>query len=216
MMRFAAEAARHLPRAEIVELHHETKKDAPSGTAKATAERDRRRPADPLRPPAGPRRAPGGAPRRAGPAADDPPRHDLPRGVRPGRPARARAAARSPAGPDGRPRRAALNLIRAGRRRAARHRRASVDRPSTARSRPTPASEGATGRATRWRRRSSTRRGTRPPRFRADARRPLSGARASAAGRPAAAAAPAAHRRVDADGERSPRHAARGRGSSRD
>jgi len=37
MMRFAAEAARHLPRAEIVELHAETKRDAPSGTARATA-----------------------------------------------------------------------------------------------------------------------------------------------------------------------------------
>jgi 4-hydroxy-tetrahydrodipicolinate reductase len=37
MMRFAAEAARYLPRAEIVELHHEAKVDAPSGTAKATA-----------------------------------------------------------------------------------------------------------------------------------------------------------------------------------
>jgi 4-hydroxy-tetrahydrodipicolinate reductase len=37
MMRFAAEAAKHLPRAEIVELHAETKLDAPSGTAKATA-----------------------------------------------------------------------------------------------------------------------------------------------------------------------------------
>jgi len=37
MMRFAAEAARHLPRAEIVEFHAETKRDAPSGTAKATA-----------------------------------------------------------------------------------------------------------------------------------------------------------------------------------
>jgi 4-hydroxy-tetrahydrodipicolinate reductase len=37
MMRFASEAARHIPRAEIVELHHETKVDAPSGTAKATA-----------------------------------------------------------------------------------------------------------------------------------------------------------------------------------
>jgi 4-hydroxy-tetrahydrodipicolinate reductase len=37
MMRFAAEAAKHLPRAEIVELHHDTKVDAPSGTAKATA-----------------------------------------------------------------------------------------------------------------------------------------------------------------------------------
>jgi 4-hydroxy-tetrahydrodipicolinate reductase len=39
MMRFAAEAAERLPRAEIIELHHETKKDAPSGTARATAER---------------------------------------------------------------------------------------------------------------------------------------------------------------------------------
>jgi 4-hydroxy-tetrahydrodipicolinate reductase len=39
MMRFAEAAARHLPRAEIVELHAETKLDAPSGTAKATAER---------------------------------------------------------------------------------------------------------------------------------------------------------------------------------
>jgi 4-hydroxy-tetrahydrodipicolinate reductase len=38
MMRFAAEASRHLPRAEIVELHDEAKVDAPSGTAKATAE----------------------------------------------------------------------------------------------------------------------------------------------------------------------------------
>jgi 4-hydroxy-tetrahydrodipicolinate reductase len=37
MMRFAEEAARHMPRAEIIELHNETKKDAPSGTAKATA-----------------------------------------------------------------------------------------------------------------------------------------------------------------------------------
>ena len=37
MMRFAAEAGKLLPRAEIVELHHETKLDAPSGTAKATA-----------------------------------------------------------------------------------------------------------------------------------------------------------------------------------
>ena len=39
MMRFAAEASRLLPRAEIVELHAETKVDAPSGTAKATAAR---------------------------------------------------------------------------------------------------------------------------------------------------------------------------------
>jgi 4-hydroxy-tetrahydrodipicolinate reductase len=39
MMRFAVEAAEYLPRAEIVELHHEGKKDAPSGTARTTAER---------------------------------------------------------------------------------------------------------------------------------------------------------------------------------
>jgi 4-hydroxy-tetrahydrodipicolinate reductase len=37
MMRFAAEAGRYLPDAEIIELHAATKKDAPSGTAKATA-----------------------------------------------------------------------------------------------------------------------------------------------------------------------------------
>ena len=39
MMRFAEEAARSFSRAEIVELHAETKLDAPSGTAKATAAR---------------------------------------------------------------------------------------------------------------------------------------------------------------------------------
>ena len=39
MMRFAEEAAAYLPRAEIVELHNEAKRDAPSGTAKATAAR---------------------------------------------------------------------------------------------------------------------------------------------------------------------------------
>jgi 4-hydroxy-tetrahydrodipicolinate reductase len=38
MMRFAAEAVRYLPSAEIVELHDERKVDAPSGTSKATAE----------------------------------------------------------------------------------------------------------------------------------------------------------------------------------
>jgi 4-hydroxy-tetrahydrodipicolinate reductase len=38
MMRFAETAAEYLPRAEIVELHHESKRDAPSGTARATAE----------------------------------------------------------------------------------------------------------------------------------------------------------------------------------
>ena len=39
MMRLAEEAAKTFPRAEIVELHHEAKKDAPSGTARATAAR---------------------------------------------------------------------------------------------------------------------------------------------------------------------------------
>jgi 4-hydroxy-tetrahydrodipicolinate reductase len=38
MMRLAAEAAKYFPQAEIIELHHEAKRDAPSGTAKATAE----------------------------------------------------------------------------------------------------------------------------------------------------------------------------------
>jgi 4-hydroxy-tetrahydrodipicolinate reductase len=39
MMRFAEAAAKVFPRAEIVELHSDAKKDAPSGTAKATAGR---------------------------------------------------------------------------------------------------------------------------------------------------------------------------------
>lgn len=38
MQRFAREAARYLPAAEIVELHHDGKADAPSGTAAATAD----------------------------------------------------------------------------------------------------------------------------------------------------------------------------------
>jgi len=38
MMRFAAEASRHMAGAEIIELHHDRKLDAPSGTAKRTAE----------------------------------------------------------------------------------------------------------------------------------------------------------------------------------
>jgi 4-hydroxy-tetrahydrodipicolinate reductase len=38
MLRFAQEAAEHFDRAEIIELHNEAKKDAPSGTAKATAD----------------------------------------------------------------------------------------------------------------------------------------------------------------------------------
>jgi 4-hydroxy-tetrahydrodipicolinate reductase len=38
MMRFASAASRHMARAEIVELHHEGKLDAPSGTAARTAQ----------------------------------------------------------------------------------------------------------------------------------------------------------------------------------
>src|ERR1700730_13822387 len=38
MMRFATEAATHMAKAEIVELHHDGKLDAPSGTAKRRAE----------------------------------------------------------------------------------------------------------------------------------------------------------------------------------
>ena len=37
MQRFAAQAVRHFPDAEIIELHHQDKPDAPSGTAMATA-----------------------------------------------------------------------------------------------------------------------------------------------------------------------------------
>lgn len=37
MMRFAQEAARYFPKAEIIELHHSAKKDKPSGTARETA-----------------------------------------------------------------------------------------------------------------------------------------------------------------------------------
>ena len=38
MMQFARLAARHMPDAEIIEMHHEKKLDAPSGTAAKTAE----------------------------------------------------------------------------------------------------------------------------------------------------------------------------------
>lgn len=38
MMRFAAEAARFYPQVEIIELHHDGKRDAPSGTARRTAQ----------------------------------------------------------------------------------------------------------------------------------------------------------------------------------
>jgi 4-hydroxy-tetrahydrodipicolinate reductase len=38
MMQFASQAARHMARAEIIELHHDGKLDKPSGTAARTAE----------------------------------------------------------------------------------------------------------------------------------------------------------------------------------
>lgn len=38
MMKFAADAARHFPHVEVVEMHHDRKGDAPSGTAERTAE----------------------------------------------------------------------------------------------------------------------------------------------------------------------------------
>jgi 4-hydroxy-tetrahydrodipicolinate reductase len=38
LMQFAAEAAKHMAKAEIIELHHDQKLDAPSGTAKRTAQ----------------------------------------------------------------------------------------------------------------------------------------------------------------------------------
>ena len=37
MMQFAEQAARHMARAEVIELHHDTKVDKPSGTAARTA-----------------------------------------------------------------------------------------------------------------------------------------------------------------------------------
>ena len=109
MMRFAGEASRHFPAAEIIELHHQTKLDAPSGTAIATAaamEGDV---------PIHSVRLPGLVahqevdPRRPRRDAHDPPRHELARGVRPGRRARAREGRRAPARRHRRPRRAALS-----------------------------------------------------------------------------------------------------------
>jgi 4-hydroxy-tetrahydrodipicolinate reductase len=38
MMQFAREAVKHMPQAEIIEFHHETKADKPSGTALKTAQ----------------------------------------------------------------------------------------------------------------------------------------------------------------------------------
>ena len=63
MMRFAAEAARFFESVEVVELHHPDKADAPSGTARRTAEliAAARRPATRGRSPTRPRRPSTGA-----------------------------------------------------------------------------------------------------------------------------------------------------------
>ncbi len=51
MMRFAEEASRHFKDVEIIELHHDNKLDAPSGTSIKTAEMiDRNRPGTPSAP----------------------------------------------------------------------------------------------------------------------------------------------------------------------
>jgi 4-hydroxy-tetrahydrodipicolinate reductase len=111
MQRFAAQAARYLPAVEIVELHHDGKADAPSGTAAATADavpaprppppRSLDRPVvrvrsgspgrrtsghpDPFDPAARPGRTPRGDLRGPGPDAHDPPRLHRPHVVRAGR-----------------------------------------------------------------------------------------------------------------------------------
>ncbi len=81
MMRFAAEAARHMAKAEIVELHHDRKLDAPSGTAALTAKlmaaaSGGPAAADPLGAPARAGGPPGGDLRRPRTDVDDPPRLD--------------------------------------------------------------------------------------------------------------------------------------------
>ena len=100
MMRFAELAAPYFETAEIIELHHDQKIDAPSGTAMATAQRMADASAEwaadptteevvagarggrgagrhprPLGAAAGHRRPPGGAARHHRPDAHDPPRH---------------------------------------------------------------------------------------------------------------------------------------------
>jgi 4-hydroxy-tetrahydrodipicolinate reductase len=59
MMRFAAEAARYMDRAEIIELHHAGKLDAPSGTAALTARKMREAAPDKPEPPIHSVRLPG-------------------------------------------------------------------------------------------------------------------------------------------------------------
>ena len=76
MMRFAAEAARYFPDAEIVEMHHEKKIDSPSGTAILTARRiaEGRGDLSPLPPPDGAHGQPGA---RGAAGAGDVPIHSV-------------------------------------------------------------------------------------------------------------------------------------------
>ena len=83
MIEAAKLAAAHMPECEIIELHHDQKLDAPSGTADAHRRgagrgRRQRARADPLRAPPGPRGPRGDHLRRGGADADDPPRLDRP------------------------------------------------------------------------------------------------------------------------------------------
>lgn len=76
LMRFAAEAARYFPDAEIIEMHHERKKDAPSGTATKTAEMiAAARTGTPIPPPEGAFESFAGA--RGGKAAGEVPVHSV-------------------------------------------------------------------------------------------------------------------------------------------
>jgi 4-hydroxy-tetrahydrodipicolinate reductase len=59
LQRAAEEAARHFPQCEVIEMHHEKKLDAPSGTALDTAERLRALRADGSAPPIHSVRLPG-------------------------------------------------------------------------------------------------------------------------------------------------------------
>ena len=141
MTRFAALAAPYFDTAEVIELHHDRKVDAPSGTAMVTVEamaeglrrlgagphgqrepaRSTRRPRPgrdpgPLGAPQGTGRAPGGAARRARRDPHDPPRHHRPIGVHAGHAPGGQARGDSRAGPDRRPRRGSGHLRgRAGR-----------------------------------------------------------------------------------------------------
>ena len=90
MMEASKLIAPHMPEAEIVELHHDQKKDAPSGTAKRTAELiaeaggNVHEPIHSVRLP-GPGRPPGGRLRRPGADALDPSRLDRPHQLHAGR-----------------------------------------------------------------------------------------------------------------------------------